>query len=235
VAYITQSLDKGTLGSSSIMGWQADVGAKGQDYALTSTFLWIGIIVGEPIVSAKRECWEPSLMIKTGQPVRPSPASRQGARHLDGDLDSGRWFSRGVGRWGSAHSLTGFQLLLGITFSLNVAPVFALRALLGFFESSFSPCLVASTSIPPSGALRSALQRRLADRAVTVQWFTTDEQTLITTVWQTMFACAGFVSNLLAYGFYQLHGSENIRTRGLYTWQWMTLCIAIISAIASGG
>jgi hypothetical protein len=52
VAYITQSLDKGTLGSSSIMGWQADVGAKGQDYALTSTFLWIGIIVGEPIVSA---------------------------------------------------------------------------------------------------------------------------------------------------------------------------------------
>jgi hypothetical protein len=25
---------------------------QGQDYALTSTFLWIGIIVGEPIVSS---------------------------------------------------------------------------------------------------------------------------------------------------------------------------------------
>ncbi len=51
VAYITQSLDKGTLGSSSIMGWQADVGAVGQDYALTSTFLYVGIIAGEPLVS----------------------------------------------------------------------------------------------------------------------------------------------------------------------------------------
>ncbi|RSH83798.1 hypothetical protein EHS25_005413 [Saitozyma podzolica] len=174
VAYITQSLDKGTLGSSSIMGWQADVGAKGQDYALTSTFLWIGIIVGEPIVN---------------QFVRRLPVAKV----------------LGISM------VIWTALLLGITFSLNVAPVFALRALLGFFESSFSPCLV----------------------AITVQWFTTDEQTLITTVWQTMFACAGFVSNLLAYGFYQLHGSENIRTRGLYTWQWMTLCIAIISAIAS--
>lgn len=52
VAYLTQALDKGTLGSSSIMGWQNDVGAVGQDYALTSTMLWIGIIIGEPIVSA---------------------------------------------------------------------------------------------------------------------------------------------------------------------------------------
>lgn len=51
LAYFLQAIDKGTLGTSSIMGWQEDVGAKGQDYALTSTFLWIGIIVGEPIVS----------------------------------------------------------------------------------------------------------------------------------------------------------------------------------------
>ena len=50
VAYVTQALDKGTLGSSSIMGWQADVHAKGQDYALTSTFLYVGIIAGEPVV-----------------------------------------------------------------------------------------------------------------------------------------------------------------------------------------
>lgn len=32
------------------MGWIDDVGAKGQDYALTGTFLWIGIMAGEPIV-----------------------------------------------------------------------------------------------------------------------------------------------------------------------------------------
>ena len=51
VAYITQSLDKGTLGSSVIMGWDKDVGAKGQDYALTSTLLWAGFIVGEPLVN----------------------------------------------------------------------------------------------------------------------------------------------------------------------------------------
>ncbi|KAF2008629.1 MFS general substrate transporter [Aaosphaeria arxii CBS 175.79] len=51
IAYIAQSLDKGTLGTSSIMGWQKDVGAKGQDYALTSTFLWAGVIVGEPIIN----------------------------------------------------------------------------------------------------------------------------------------------------------------------------------------
>lgn len=51
LAYFLQAIDKGTLGTSSIMGWQEDVHAKGQDYALTATFLWIGIIVGEPIVS----------------------------------------------------------------------------------------------------------------------------------------------------------------------------------------
>ena len=51
VAYFTQAMDKGTLSLASIMGWQNDVGAEGQDYALTSTFLWIGIIIGEPIVS----------------------------------------------------------------------------------------------------------------------------------------------------------------------------------------
>jgi hypothetical protein len=50
VAYITQSLDKGALGPASIMGWQANVGAVGQDYALTSTYFYIGIIFGEPLV-----------------------------------------------------------------------------------------------------------------------------------------------------------------------------------------
>lgn len=58
VAYFTQAIDKGALGPASIMGWQANVGAKGQDYALTSTFLYVGIIIGEPIVST---CSEKSL------------------------------------------------------------------------------------------------------------------------------------------------------------------------------
>ena len=51
VAYVTQSLDKGTLGTSSIMGWQENVHAKGNDYALTSTLLWAGVVCGEPLVS----------------------------------------------------------------------------------------------------------------------------------------------------------------------------------------
>jgi hypothetical protein len=67
-----------------------------------------------------------------------------------------------------------------------------------------------------------------------VQWFTTQEQVLITTVWQAMFTFANFIAALLAYGFYQINGPSGLRTRGLYTWQWMTLCISIISGLASG-
>lgn len=60
--YVTQSLDKGSIGSASIMGWQANVGAVGQDYALTSTFLYVGIIAGEPIVSAAQlKRWTSSI------------------------------------------------------------------------------------------------------------------------------------------------------------------------------
>jgi hypothetical protein len=72
--------------------------------------------------------------------------------------------------------------------------------------------------------------------AVTVQWFTTAEQTMIVTIWQAMFAAASFLSNLIAYGFYQLHGTNakvDPKTRGLYTWQWMTIVIAAISSVAA--
>ncbi|ORX38061.1 major facilitator superfamily domain-containing protein [Kockovaella imperatae] len=51
VCYITQSLDKGALGATSIMGWRETVHAVGQDYALTSTIFYCGIIVGEPLVN----------------------------------------------------------------------------------------------------------------------------------------------------------------------------------------
>lgn len=33
------------------MGWLEDVGAQGQDYALTSTFFWIGLIAAEPFAN----------------------------------------------------------------------------------------------------------------------------------------------------------------------------------------
>jgi hypothetical protein len=33
-----------------IMNWITDVGAVGQDYALTTTVLWCGIILAEPFV-----------------------------------------------------------------------------------------------------------------------------------------------------------------------------------------
>lgn len=50
MAYMIQALDKGVIGPASIMGWLPDIGAQGQDYSLTSTILWIGIIAGEPLV-----------------------------------------------------------------------------------------------------------------------------------------------------------------------------------------
>lgn len=49
--YLVQGLDKGTLGPASIMGWLEDTGAQGQDYAFTSTYMWIGFIIGEPIAT----------------------------------------------------------------------------------------------------------------------------------------------------------------------------------------
>lgn len=69
---------------------------------------------------------------------------------------------------------------------------------------------------------------------ITVQWFRAEEQPLITTFWQLMFVAANFISSLLAYGFYSIHGATGLKTRGLYTWQWMTLCIACLSTLGSG-
>lgn len=83
--------------------------AVGQDYALTSTMLWIGIIVGEPIVN---------------QCVRKFPV----AKILGGSM------------------VLWSALVFGIAFSMSIPPVFAVRFLLGFFESSFQPCLITSKS-----------------------------------------------------------------------------------------
>ncbi|KIW04987.1 hypothetical protein, variant [Verruconis gallopava] len=45
--YFCQSLDKGTLGFSSIMGIQADANLEGQDYSWLGTILYIGVLAGE--------------------------------------------------------------------------------------------------------------------------------------------------------------------------------------------
>ena len=64
--------------------------------------------------------------------------------------------------------------------------------------------------------------------SVTVQWFTAEEQTLVTTIWQAMFGVAGIVSNLMAYGFYHVKGRHP-----LWSWQWLNVSVAIISFIAA--
>ncbi|EKG19365.1 Major facilitator superfamily, partial [Macrophomina phaseolina MS6] len=45
--YFCQSLDKGTLGFSSIMGIQEDAGLKGDDYSWLGTILYMGVLCGE--------------------------------------------------------------------------------------------------------------------------------------------------------------------------------------------
>lgn len=45
--YFCQSLDKGTLGFSSIMGIRTDAHLVGQDYSWLGTILYMGVLVGE--------------------------------------------------------------------------------------------------------------------------------------------------------------------------------------------
>lgn len=73
-----------------IMGWIDDVGAVGQDYALTSTFLWIGIIAGEPIVRFST-CFfrgsKPCMLIGSVESTRSEVAFGQTARYFNVHLD----------------------------------------------------------------------------------------------------------------------------------------------------
>ncbi|ORY31060.1 major facilitator superfamily domain-containing protein [Naematelia encephala] len=170
LAYLCQALDKGTLGTASIMGWQADVGAVGQDYSLTGTLLWCGIVLGEPFAN---------------QAVRRFPL--------------GKLLSGGIFIWSA--------LLLGLTFSLSIPPVFAIRFLLGFFESLVGPCLL----------------------AITVQWYLREEQAFVSSIWQCMLGVSSAISALLGFGFYHVENKH----AGLYGWQWMSLAIALFSFISS--
>ncbi|WVQ83739.1 hypothetical protein IAT38_005883 [Cryptococcus sp. DSM 104549] len=168
LGYLCQALDKGTLTSASIMGWINDVGAKGQDYSLTGTLLWCGIIFGEPVAN---------------QCVRRLPL-----REL---------LSGGIVIWSA--------LLFGLGFSLSMPPVLAIRFLLGFFESLVGPTLL----------------------ALMVQWYRVEEQPFVTSIWQSMLGLSVAISNLLAYGFYHVHGSH------LHSWQWLHITIALVSLVSA--
>lgn len=65
------------------------------------------------------------------------------------------------------------QLCLGLAFSKSTPPVFAVRVLLGFFESVFGPCLL----------------------SITVQWYLKEEQPFAAATWQMML---GLASSIMA-------------------------------------
>lgn len=44
---------------------------------------------------------------------------------------------------------------------------------------------------------------------------------------------ANLIASLLAFAFYQINGATGTRSHGLYPWQWMTVCIGLISFCAS--
>lgn len=67
----------------SIMGWRQDVGAKGQDYAMTGTMLWLGVMSGEPFVSVTRQTVE----LMTGRSAGPPFPYRQDVVVYHGHLD----------------------------------------------------------------------------------------------------------------------------------------------------
>lgn len=106
----------------------------------------------------------------------------------------------------SAGTLVWSGLLMGIAFSLNVKAVFALRFLLGLFESLIGPCLL----------------------SLTVQWYRKEEQPFVSSMWQCMIGLHNIVGGLLGFGFYHIK-----KQHGLRGWQWMTLAIALFSFVSS--
>lgn len=122
MVYMTQALDKGALGPVSIMGWQEDVGAKGQDFAMTSTVMWIGIIAGEPLVGRSHSMSDRGTKT-AGKSTCQTIPYRQDPRCVDVHLDSCMSYSvfyiQGV-------DLT-FQLLFGLAFTFTIPPILGNR------------------------------------------------------------------------------------------------------------
>jgi hypothetical protein len=85
LAYFAQAMDKGATSPISIMGWLEDVGAQGQDYALTSTVLWIGLVIGNPVVS--HPAWG---VLTSGLSIDPTLPRRQNPCCIHASLDRPR-------------------------------------------------------------------------------------------------------------------------------------------------
>jgi MFS family permease len=77
---------------------------------------------------------------------------------------------------------------------------------MGFFESTFNPCLI----------------------TITVQWYKREEQPIVSAIWQSMFAFGTTIQSLIAYGMF------NVRDTSLRNWQWVVLIFAMLSAIGTG-
>jgi hypothetical protein len=51
LAYFLQSIDKSATGMSLIMGWQKDVGSKGNDIPNVASLYWAGYLCAEPFAA----------------------------------------------------------------------------------------------------------------------------------------------------------------------------------------
>ncbi|WWC69813.1 uncharacterized protein I206_103756 [Kwoniella pini CBS 10737] len=171
LVYFAQAMDKGATSPISIMGWIEDVGASGQDYALTSTVLWIGLVAGNPVAS---------------QLIRRFPVAKVLAFSM----------------------LIWTALAFWLTFSLQVPHILANRALLGFFEASFNPCLV----------------------TIMVQWYLSSEQAVISAIWHSFTSLSTCLQSIMGYGFYYVRDSNG---GSLKSWQYLLLTAACISAVAT--
>lgn len=97
---------------------------------------------------------------------------------------------------------------MGLAFSLSIPAVLANRFLIGFFESTFNPCLV----------------------TITVQWYRKSEQPFVSAIWQSMVALATTIMSILAWGFYQVEYDGS----GLRGWQWLIIVVSLFSAVGAG-
>ncbi|WVQ66271.1 uncharacterized protein L199_004450 [Kwoniella botswanensis] len=171
LAYFAQAMDKGATSPISIMGWLEDVNASGQDYALSSTVLWIGLVAGNPVAS---------------QLIRRFPVAKVLA----------------------ASMLVWTGLAFWLTFTLDVPQILANRAILGFFEASFNPCLV----------------------TIMVQWYLSSEQAVISAVWHSFTSLSTCLQSVMGYGFYHVRHDNS---GGLKSWQYLLLTAACISAVST--
>ena len=71
LCYLAQSLDKGVLGTASIMGLQADTGMKGQDYALAVSLIGVTRLTSDHhFLGRPRCCGIPRKSLGSGAPTR---------------------------------------------------------------------------------------------------------------------------------------------------------------------